>query len=59
MSDDSFDYIITGFPSCPSCGKILELRSMPGIGETHWYCNICGNWTTPDLIAALEELESF
>jgi phage terminase large subunit GpA-like protein len=44
---------------CPACGVLkLHLRSMPDFGETYWYCPTCGDWKTPDLDNALDELES-
>jgi len=39
---------------CPLCFHQLSLRSMPGLGEEHWYCRGCGTeWEVTALIEAL------
>ena len=57
LEDDS-DFTISGYPICPACEtERLHLRSMPGDGETYWYCTVCGDWKTSELISILKQQE--
>ena len=49
--------VLTGAPPCPMCTAILKMRSMPDVGEGHWYCRCGTEWETPDLIVALNQIE--
>jgi len=48
---------LSGFPNCPFCGRQLNLRPMPGAGETYWFCSDCGaNLSTAEVISGLNLL---
>lgn len=54
MSEPQQITYLTGWPFCPECDRGLSLRPMPGLNETHWYCERCGTqWLVGDLIAAI------
>ena len=50
--------VLVGVPDCPICFHLLQLNSMPDIGETHWHCPSCGWWKTDELIKMLMRDES-
>ena len=47
---------LTSTPPCPMCSQLLRMRSMPDVGEKHWYCPSCKTeWDVLDLIKALDD----